>query len=271
MRPTSFWESYWQSFYARRLYQEVYQHWGRRIWAYLALLAALTSLSVLVEPVNSLSLLRHESQKLIQQLPTLSFHQGQLSIDQASPYSLYSDDHRRLMVFDTQASPEGLQAYKPLLFAFGADGFYIYSIGNTVDKYYKAYSDYRFLTKDLRLTPKQSMSYLQDLFFLIQIVLYLLALISTFIKYCFMAVCLALVNMAIAIVHQLKLSKRGAFRLAALALTPSALLQFLTVLLGFHTPVWGPLLGIFLSFCYSVFAVLSIKKLGLPSVSHKEA
>lgn len=264
MPNTTLLKALWQVFYSKSLYLEVYRGWSYRIFTFLALLALLTSLTALIKPFGWIENFRADSDRIFAQLPSIRIYNHVMSIDKASPYVIrLSDQSRNLIVFDTNADVQKLHSYQPLLFTFGATGFMFHNLNTPEGQqafHFKPYADYTSALNNLSLTPKQSIQCLSIFIALLQLGSYLITVGITFFEYLGSAVCFGLVMLALAVVHRVKLTKSGAFRLGALASTPAALLAFIYALLPLGEHSWPSLVGIAISFCYSVFAVRSIQK-----------
>lgn len=254
-----------RSFYARAIYLEVYQQWRQRIFVLLLLLSALTCLSGFIKPLDSIQTFRHNSHNIASQLPTLHFERYKLSIDRPSPYFIKTSSNGSVLIaFDTEADPKTLASYQPMLFTFGAEGFYIHNLNQSIHSRaldFKRYDHYDLIhLNHLLLTPKEVMHYLSNMLIVAQLCLYGLSVIATFIEYLFIASFLGLAIMVIAITHKLHLSKGGAFRIGAMALVPTSAWFFVLDLWSKADNLWFTFIGFSIAFCYCLLAVNTLKK-----------
>lgn len=103
------------SFSSKEFYRDVAKNWGFASFVYLLILVILCSIPVLIKINSGVNeFMDIYAKKVIDQFPTVTMKNGELSIDKPSPYSIKDPDGKiNIIVFDTAgqfSSPEDADA-----------------------------------------------------------------------------------------------------------------------------------------------------------------
>ena len=105
----------WMSFYSPSLYRDVAQHWTGTGFLYLLMLLALCWIHPIVQLQHKVAgMIETLGPAVLAQIPTISIHQGQVSIQEPQPYVVsVPGSGAPLLIVDTtgQTTPESTDAF----------------------------------------------------------------------------------------------------------------------------------------------------------------
>jgi len=107
-------QAIFMSFYSRKLYQDVANQWGGKVFLYLLLVLALSWLFPVYQLQQSFSLMVNQlSNKIVSQIPVMTIKDGKLITPENRPYIITDpDSHVNMAIIDTSGKYTNLQQLK---------------------------------------------------------------------------------------------------------------------------------------------------------------
>jgi len=113
MRQYNVVQPLWMAFYAKSLYRDVHQHWRKFVYIYLLFLVTVCALPLGVKLFSTAQLFVRNMQPWIEQLPTITLKDGEVSIDKPEPFYIkYPGTDQIAVVIDTKGDIATLEESK---------------------------------------------------------------------------------------------------------------------------------------------------------------
>jgi hypothetical protein len=235
------------SFHSKELYRDVARIWKGTGFVYLILLLALCWAAQMIRVQFQVThFAKQEGAAIVKQIPDITISQGRVSTNVQTPYFIRDAKGDAIAIIDLTGQYTSLEdtTAKMLLtqdrLSFGDNG--------------------RIRTMDLKkvnsfhIDQARVQGWLNFAQGWFAVMLYVLALVFSFIYRVLQALIYALFGMLFAKMMKVALDYLTLLRLAIVAVTPAIILDTLHSLLGLHTPLWGPICFL-IAMGYLVFAI----------------
>ena len=250
MKTYSMLQPLYLSFFSRELYRDVRKNWTGTGFLYLLILLSLTWLPVMVKLHVELSkYIRQEAPKYIGQVPTITIHHGEVSIDKPAPYWINNPDTSKpVLVIDPSGSITSLEQTGAMAL-LTKNKFMLHQTNRAETRIYD-------LAKIDDLTiDRDIVSYWVEVFRkYFATIAYPFALAASFTYRVLQMLLYAAIGLLFAKMLKAELDYPTLLRLASISITPVVLLSTLLLITGIHVPAF-PLLCFVIAMGYLFFAV----------------
>lgn len=225
MRLYSVLHPIWMSFYSKKLYRDIGQHWKGLGFLYLLMLLAIAWLPTTINYyVGAERFLKDTLPIMLEQMPPITIKNGQLSVDAPMPIILKDDKnhHQVLVVIDTTGEYKSLEQARSNILITKTRAFV--RDQETMQVYTIVYDEYNEL-RNLHLTPQIIMDYVDEnktgALVTIFIVLYFIMLLFSFVYRIIQALVFALITYLFVSNKNTKKDFDFVLRITCIALTPA--------------------------------------------------
>ena len=240
------------SFFSKDLYRDVGLNWKGICFGYLLLILAVCWIPGLVRiHIGYSRFVNEDAPTILEQVPEITITDGQVSIDQPEPYYItIPDTNDILVVIDTTGSIESPQ---------DVNAFCLMTKTGIIMKQ----SDFETRTYDLSQVKSFTVSgdgimkLLHITKKLLFIIVYPIALLSSYIYRIIHALIFAAIGLLFASMSRVSLSYGALLRLAVVAMTPCIIIKTVFVLAGFYLPCIAGLLYFVITLAYLYYGVHS--------------
>ena len=237
------------SFFSQDLYRDVGLHWKRICFGYLFLLLAICWIPSMVKIHTGFSAFINDlAPPFVDQVPEITITDGQVSIEEPQPYFIRVPDNNDVIaVIDTTGSIETPE---------DANAFFLLTNNSMIIRK----SDFETQTIDLSQVKSFTIdsaditSWLHTAQKYLVIILYPLALLSSYVYRIIQALIFAAIGLLFASSCKVSLSYGALLRLAVVAMTPCIIIKTVFALAGVYFPCIG-LLYIVITLAYLYFGV----------------
>ena len=208
-------------------------HWNRICFGYLFLLLAICWIPMMVRIHTGFAeFVKNDAPAVIDQVPEITITDGQVSIKEPQPYFIREPDSNQIIaVIDTTGSIES---------PADANAFFLLTDNSII-----THSDYETRTFDLSQVENFTMdsatitSWLHTAKKYLVIILYPLALLSSYVYRIIQALVYAAIGLLFASMCKVSLSYGALLRLAVVAMTPCIIIKTVFALAGVYIPYIG--------------------------------
>lgn len=237
------------SFFSKDLYRDVGLNWKGLCFAYLLLFLAVCWIPAMVTIHSGFTgFVNKDAPTFVEQVPEITITDGQVSIDEPEPYYIkIPDTNDNLAVIDTTGT---------ITSPHDANAFCLLTKASIIMKQ----SDFETRTFDLSqvksftISGDRIMRFLNTTKKYLGIILYPIALLSSYVYRIIQALILAAIGLLFASMCRVSLSYGALLRLAVVAMTPCMIVKTVFGLAGVYFPCIG-LLYIVITLAYLYFAV----------------
>jgi hypothetical protein len=237
------------SFFSKELYSDVALHWRGVNFLYLLLLLAICWIPIMIKLNNSITqFVDNEAPRIVEQVPKITITNGEASIDEPQPYYIKApDSNSTLAIIDTTGTIKSLDN----------TGAYLLLTKKTLivrqsDVETRAYSLAQ--VKNFVLTSDRLMKWLHIFKKIFIIILYPLALLSSFIFRIIQALIYGAIGLLFASWCRIKLSYDALIRLSVIAVTPCIIISTVLLLANVHLS-YDALIYFLIAMAYLLFGV----------------
>jgi hypothetical protein len=219
-------EVFWKAFYSKTLYRDVKTKWQGTGLLYLLILSTVCALPWIYHIHRGTQQLIAASHSIVGQIPTITVHQGNVSINQPEPYYIKSQNEQRIFaIIDTTGKTKNLEGTSAYLLITKNQ---IFTKEEHMAKTYQITSRY-----DGTYTQKQIKKFLE----LLTLFFPFFALPFLIVAFFMEAVVEVLFYALIAkLFVETEYSYKTMMRFAAIAITPSFILSTLATIAGVTIP-----------------------------------
>lgn len=236
------------SFFSKDLYRDVGLHWKGICFGYLLLLLAVCWIPMMVRIHTGFTgFVKNDAPNFVDQVPEITITDGQVAINEPQPYFIREPDSNQIIaVIDTTGSIES---------PADANAFFLLTDNKMITQ-----TDFETRTIDLShvksftIDSPTIMRWLYTAQKFIVIILYPLALLSSYVYRIIQALIYAAVGLLFASTCRVSLSYGALLRLAVAAMTPCIIMKTVFALTGVVFPCIG-ILYIFITLAYLYFGV----------------
>ncbi|MHC4111217.1 MAG: DUF1189 family protein [Planctomycetota bacterium] len=236
------------SFFSKDLYRDVGLSWKGICFGYLLLLLAICWIPSMVRIHQGFAgFVKNDAPSVVDQVPEITITDGQVSIDEPQPYFLRIPDNNQIIaVIDTTGTIES---------PADANAFFLLTNNSII-----THSDFETRTIDLSQVKSFTIdsatitSWLHTAQKYLVIILYPLALLSSYVYRIIQALIYAAIGLLFASMCRVSLSYGALLRLAVAAMTPSIIIKAVFALAGVYIPCIG-ILYILIILAYLYFGV----------------
>ncbi|NQU16758.1 MAG: DUF1189 family protein [Candidatus Saganbacteria bacterium] len=224
-------QTVFNSFYSKPLYQDVVKKWKGIGFSYLFLLILLLSVPVFIkfcivfEGFINLEAKPYVKQ-LVSQMPAVTIKKGEVSIDQPVPYIIKDSDGQTMMVIDTSDDLKNVEKYKDVPILLTKDTLLV-----AKSEYETRSFDLSDIDEELSFDKKIAAEWAAIGFKWVPFVVYPLTVIFmilfTFLLRIIQVLIHGLIGMLFASVLKIKLDYGVLLRLASVAITPALVIGML--------------------------------------------
>lgn len=237
------------SFFSKDFYREVGLQWKGICFGYLLLLLAICWIPMMVRiHLGFAGFVKNDAPSVVDQVPEITITDGQVSIDKPQPYYITVPDSNDIIaVIDTTGFIES---------PADANAFFLLTNNSIITRQ----SDFETRTFDLSQVKSFTVSGdgIMDFLYIIKkflfIILYPIALLSSYAYRIIQALIYAAVGLLFASMCKVSLSYGALLRLAVVAMTPCMIIKTVFALSGGFFPCIG-LLYILIILAYLYFGV----------------
>jgi hypothetical protein len=238
------------SFFSKDLYRDVGLNWKGICFGYLLLLLAICWIPMMVRMhLGFAGFVKDDAPPVVEQVPEITITDGRASIKEPQPYFIREPDSNQILgVIDTTGSIKS---------PADANAFFLLAKNSIIMKQ----SNYETRSYDLSQVESFSISGEGIMEFLLKakkylvIILYPLALISSYVYRIIQALIYAAIGLLFASTCKVTLSYGALLRLAVVAMTPCMIIKTVFGLAGVHLPCIVLLLYILITLAYLYFGV----------------
>ncbi|MBW8039619.1 MAG: DUF1189 domain-containing protein [Planctomycetes bacterium] len=238
------------SFFSKDLYRDVGLHWNRICFGYLLLLLAICWIPMMVR-INTgfAEFVKNEAPRVVDQVPEITITDGQVSIKEPQPYFIREPDSNEIIaVIDITGSIKS---------PADANAFFLLTDNSMIIRQ----TDFKTQTIDLSQVKSFTMdsatitSWMHTAKKFLVIILYPLALLSSYVYRIIQALIFAAVGLLFASLCKVSLSYGALLRLAVVAMTPCMIVKTVFGLAGVHLPCGVGLVYLLVALAYLYFGV----------------
>jgi hypothetical protein len=237
------------SFFSKDLYRDVGLHWKRVCFGYLFLLLAICWIPMMVKIHTGFAgFVENDAPTVVDQVPEITITDGQVSIEEPQPYFIREPDSNQIIaVIDTTGSIES---------PADANAFFLLAKNSITTQ-----TDFETRTIDLSqvksftLNSDRITRFLKNTKKYLVIILYPLALLSSYVYRIILALIFAAIGLLFASSCKVSLSYGALLRLAVVAMTPCIIIKTVFALAGVQLPCTILLLYFLITLAYLYFGV----------------
>lgn len=237
------------SFFSRDLYRDVGLSWKGICFGYLFLLLAVCWIPMMVRIHLGFSgFVENDAPPVIEQIPQITITDGEISIEEPQPYYIRTPDSNEIIgVIDTTGSIESPE---------DANAFFLLTENSIITRQ----SDFETRKFDLSqvksftISGEGVMKFLDITKNFLAIILYPIALLSSYVYRIIQALIFAAVGLLFTSICKVSLQYGALLRLAVVAMTPCMIVKTVFGMVGVYFPCIG-LLYIVITLAYLYFGV----------------
>lgn len=237
------------SFYSRDLYRDVARNWRGFSLSYLLALLGLYCIPLVLHYVEMIGRdLDEKAPHIIHQVPDIRINGGKASVSVAEPYYIYTDEGKSVfMIIDTTGTTRTLQGTGSRILLTQSQVMIKVSpeATHTVDLVH---------IDDMTVDRRTLYEWIESFRGTLPFILYPLFLLFTFAYRLFYVSSLSVIGLAVNRWITAGLPLKSIVRLSVVALTPSLMIETLTMLFRIHVVGWW-FVGVVISIGYLVFAI----------------
>jgi hypothetical protein len=246
------------SFFSKDLYRDVGLNWKGLCFGYLLLILAVCWIPAAVRLHTGFAgFVQNDAPTVVEQVPEITITDGQVSIDKPEPYYIkIPDTNENLAVIDTTGT---------ITSPHDANAFCLLTKTGIIMKQ----SDFETRTYDLSqiesftVSGEGIMKLLHIVKKVLVIILYPIALISSYIYRIIQALIFAAIGLLFASMCRVSLSYGALLRLSVAAMTPSMIIKTVFGLVGVYLPCIILLLYFLITLAYLYFGVKACSQIPL--------
>ena len=237
------------SFYSRDVYRDVATNWTGPAFGYLLLVLAVCWLVTMVGVTGEMNkFFDEQAPKIVDQVPVITIRQGEVSISEPQPYRIKDPESGKLAaIIDTTGSITSLEDSEARLLLLKTTLLYKKDEFQT--------QEYDLSTvEEFTLTREDIYGWVKAIKALAPTVVFISALIGSYLARILQALVYALLGMAFAAICKVKFSYETLLRLAVVAVTPAMVVKTLVGALDIDLP-WSGLIYFLVAMGYLYFAI----------------